>query len=287
MSCGLVTSAAAFETRMTFENGKPGNNVQSAGCSLYGEPVFTGAAGKTLYNSDESFTGSQSAEVNTTAGEQGFGNFGGIIEFESCSKYGGRRLVKGDEIWVRLRIKFPIGWEYDPTGLNKFLRFRVFHDDPAPISEGYNDLYIDGNIGRFATPFVYIFEGEGGQEWFPIGVADDLFTLGKWHTVEFYLFLDNIKGTSTGNSMVRFWMDGILLGETNDRNTLGQADSYIDRFQLFTWWSNDGAEKSQKVFIDDLVITTEIPPNRDLLGNPMIGTNDPPAPSPPSDLTVP
>jgi len=97
--------------------------------------------------------------------------------------------------------------------------------------------------------------------------------LGEWNTIEYYLRLDDQKGTEGGNSMVRTWVNGELLGETNDRNTLLTPESYIESLYMFTFWDNDGAHKTQKLWVDDIIVTSETPSNTDAFGNPMIGTS--------------
>jgi len=270
----LCFDAYAGTLKMTFNPGLTGETIQSGSCIKYGEPVFTSTAGMTFYTEDESFGVGKSAELNVVQGSSGFGTLGGVINFSSCTNFddSAGKIVKGQEIWVSVRLKFPTGFEFNQNGRNKFLRLRTFHDEAGtPVSEGYNDLYINGpSSGEGVQPFHYIFEGAG--RWYRAGEPEDFFNLGNWNTIEFYLKLDNIKGSDGGESMVRVWVDGRLIGETNGRNTLKFASSYISSLYFFTYWDNDGAHLDQKFWADDLVITTDTPADRDQFGNPMIGT---------------
>lgn len=270
----LHFDAVASTLKMTFDYGIPSERIQSGDCIKYGEPVFTSTAGRTFYTEAESFGPGKSAELNVIQGSTGFGTLGGVINFPSCTNFddSAGKIIKGQEIWVSVKLKFPTGFEFNQEGRNKFLRLRTFHDvDGTPVSEGYNDLYINGpSSGEGEQPFHYIFEG--AQRWYWAGEPEDFFTLGYWNTVEFYLKLDNIKGSEGGDSMVRVWIDGKLIGETNDRNTLKFENSYISSLYFFTWWGNQGAHINQQFWADDLVITTETPTDRDQYGNPMIGT---------------
>jgi len=282
--CAISGGAAAFTISINGDEGTVGQNVVSKDCQQANESSFTSDSGGTFYTDTESYMGGKSLELNIKQGSLGFGSLGGIINFPSCTHTGGKRLIKGDEIWVRLRIKFPNNFEFNQNGRNKFLRLRTFHlDGIKKVSEGYNDLYIDGPPGTELgkpggyAPFQYIFEG--AQKWYRMN--SDFFTMGKWNTIEYYLHLDEKTGPEGGNSMVRVWLNGNLIGETSERRTLQRADSFIESLYLFTYWDNDGAHISQKFWVDDLKITTDTPLTQDLNGNPFVGLGNPlPCPPP-------
>lgn len=186
---------------------------------------------------------------------------------------------------MRLRLKFPNGFEFNKNGRNKFLRLRTFHGDR--ISEGYNDLYIDATPGTDNwdggyAPYQFIFEG--AQQWYRAGKAEDFFQLGKWNTIEYQIRLDDKKKSQGGNSLVRIWYNGKLVGETTERQTLQRPDSYVESLYLFTYWDNNGAHKSQKLYVDDLVVTSDKPSSRDANGNPFIGVGNGSQVSQPSNV---
>jgi hypothetical protein len=253
---------------MRFESGEPGTTAFHASGTQNSEAVFTSAtAANFTYDDAESFTYEQSLKLDLEDDSMG-NSWGGLFFFEELSDWGGRNLVKHDEFWCRLRIKFPVGWLWN-AGRNKFFRFRTLHDDPASISEGYNDLYIDShhqNGGNFA----YISEGGAGF-FFGMGPATVPFTLGQWHTIEFYLKLDNINGPDGGLSMMRMWKDGILLGETDAHENLAQGDSYVRQFNLFTFFGNEPSTQAQACHCDDLILRTSRPAAQDAGGNYFIG----------------
>ncbi len=276
--CTFTGVAAAFTITIDGDDGTAGENVRSSNCQQSNEESFTSDSGGTFYTDAESYSGGKALELNIKKGSLGFGELGGIINFPDCAHVGGKKLVKGDEIWVRLRIKFPNGFEFNQTGKNKFLRLRTFHvEGSTKVSEGYNDLYIDGPPGTELwkpggyAPFQFIFEG--AQNWYRMN--SDFFTMGKWNTIEYYIRLDDKTGPEGGNSMVRVWLDGNLIGETNERRTLGRADSFIESLYLFTYWNNVGAHISQKFWVDDLKITSDTPLTHDTQGNPFIGLGVP------------
>lgn len=277
----IPLSAQGFTISISGDDGVVGQQVRSADCQQSNEESFTSDSGGTFYTDLESYSGGKSLELNIQQGSTGFGSLGGIIDFNKCTHVSGQKLVKGDEIWIRLRIKFPNNFEFNLNGRNKFLRLRTFHDEGASaVSEGYNDLYINSPPGVSGGggngPFQYIFEGFVGPAWHNMGdysAGDEFPALGEWHTIEFYLRLDDQKGTEGGDSMVRTWLNGELLGETNNRNTLVTPESYIKSLYLFTYWDNDGAHITQKFWIDDLIITSIEPLATDSNGNPFIGVD--------------
>ena len=265
----VAGTAAAFTINLNSDQAVVGTKAQSGSCQLAGEEAFTSDAGQTYYSSTQSYSGNNSLQMEIRQGQQGFGAFGGIINFNNCGHVGGRNLVKGEEIWIRMRMYIPSGFQWNRNGKNKFIRFRTYHNDSQgrPVSEGYNDLYLDSH--DMWAPFKYIFEG--AQQWYNMGQPNDWLQQGRWETVEFYLKLDNVKGSQGGNSMVRVWKNGNLIGETNARNTLKQSNSYVGALYLFTYWDNSGSHITQKLYVDDLVITTNTPSGRDANGNPYIG----------------
>ncbi len=284
--CAVHGGAAAFTISINGDSGIHGENVKSSNCQQSNEESFTSDSGGTFYTTAESYSGGKGLELNIAKGSLGFGSLGGIINFNKCTHVSAGPVVKGQEIWVRIRVKFPRNFEFNQKGRNKFLRLRTYHmDGGTKVSEGYNDLYLDGPPGSSNwnggySPLQYIFEG--AQQWYRAG--GDTIPLGKWNTIEYYLRLDDKKASEGGNSMLRIWLNGTLVGETNERNTLVRSDSFIDSLYLFTYWDNDGAHISQKFWVDDLKITTDTPLTQDIDGNPFIGLGDPPPCPPPFGL---
>ncbi|MFT5548317.1 MAG: hypothetical protein ACI9CO_000231 [Candidatus Azotimanducaceae bacterium] len=287
----VVAQTNAFTISINGDNGTLGETVANKTCQQAGEESFTSDAHLTKYTSKESYGGGRAYEMTALQGKTGFGHFGGIVNFTQCGHAGGRVLVKGEEIWIRFRIKFPRDFQFNSNGRNKFLRLRTFHDENGtPVSEGYNDLYIDGPPGtephKGRAPFQYIFEG--AAKWYRLTDAP-FFEMGKWETIEYHIRLDDQKGTEGGNSMMRVWLNGNLIGETNDRNTLKTPESYINSLYFFTYWDNEGADKTQTLWVDDLVITSDRPSEVDANGNPFIGMGELhtfPRPLPPHNLQI-
>ena len=259
---------------VTGDGATAGESAVDVSCSLAGEQSFTSDGSRTIYTSEKSYSASTSIKLTAPEGKTGFGSFGGIINFPNCSEADGRRLVKGDEIWTRVRLYIPSDWEFN-SGRNKFLRYRVFNGEGDNAkSEGYNDLYIDGNPDvRNWQPFHFIFEGD--PSWFSMGDESSFFERDAWTTVEMYLKLDNKKKSEGGDARVRVWINGLLIGDTGERKTLKTATSYIESLNFFTYYGNETSPKNQSIYIDDLIVTTESPLTKDVSGNRYIGLGEP------------
>lgn len=284
------TSSHAFTLKMSGDGGEVGQKAESGTCQIGEEAAFTGIAGDTVYTDEKAYSGSRSLKMTVQEGSTGFGSLGGAIRFTNCTHVEGRNLVKGDELWIRTRLWFPEDFEFHTEGRNKFFRFRAHHLDEfgSEKSEGYNDLYINGHPEETNfTPFHFIFEGS--PEWYKMGSIDTYFDLGSWNTVEMYLKLDNLKESEGGDARVRVWFDGELIGDTGERRTLKQTDSYLKWFYLFTWWGNSGAHKTQSFYVDDLMLTTDQPMAVDSEGNRYIGLGEPQTvslPQPPASIAI-
>ena len=270
----LCFSAVSGDFIMGAERLPPGFTPVDKSCTLRGEQVFSSDAWATKITDELSYTGEKSLQMTIKKGKSGFGSFGGIVYFPRCLP-DTPRVYKGEEIWVRLRVFVPEGFEYNRNGRNKFLRFRTYHkENGKEVSEGYNDLYLDAtkldNIN--STPFDFIFEGK--QRWYKFGVPADFLEYGKWETIEYYLKLDDKIESEGGDSTVRVWKNGKLIGETKKRATLKTPDSYVSSLYLFTYWDNAGAHVTQSLYVDDIYLTTNIPQDFDKAGNRMIGLGE-------------
>jgi len=195
-----------------------------------------------VISSTTSASGGKSCKQSITAGEFGFGEWGGIINFPE-------NLSKGDEIWIRVRTNFPVDFNYNANPRLKFLRIRTYTKDGG--NRGYDDWYI--NNKGVVPPFSFIYEGfTDGKAWADAGTADDAIKGGVWETYEFYIKFDTQSVDNGGTGRMRAWKNGVLLKDMTDRVTLRVASDYADSFYLFTWW-NRRAPVTQSMHIDDLV----------------------------------
>ena len=262
----LSYEASAWRIDMNFNNGTPGSKAQTSG-------YFNDAAGETYFTTAQSYEGGVAAECNISQGATAFGTWGGIITHPTA-------LKKGDQIWFRIRTFMPIGFNYDSIAEGYRLKFLRIHTMSSSTPNfGYNDWYI--NPKNSAVPFSFIYEGE--QKWSNFGDDSKKIQLGVWETYEMYIKFDDVTVASGGQARVRVWKDGLLLSDITDRKTLATADAYSDRTHLFTYW-NGGSPQTQKMYIDDIVLTSDLPAGRDAQGNPYVGAGK--KGSPPSVPTL-
>ena len=265
-ACG----ASAWRIDMNFNNGTVGQKAQGSG-------GFSDAAGATYYTSENYYEGGKAAQLSITKGDTAFGNWGGVINHPTL-------LKKGDQIWFRVRTYMPVGFNYNSTGEGGHLKFlRIHTQTTGGSNEGYDDWYI--NPKGSAISHKFIFEGE--QVWDEFASSQYAPDLGKWETYEFYVKFDNVPVSAGGTGRVRVWKDGVLLKDITNRKTLATASSVSDRTHLFTYW-NGGAPATQKMYVDDIVLTSDTPSAVDAKGNPYVGMGEgaPVSVNPPSAPTL-
>jgi hypothetical protein len=169
----------------------------------------------------------------------------------------------------------PFGFNYNSTSEGAHLKFLRVHTSSASGSnQGYNDWYINPSnrvSGDNNGTHKFIFEGE--QRWSDFGTEADRPQFGVWEVYEMYLKFDNVSTDNGGQALVRVWKNGVLKGEFTNRRTLSNSDSYSDRTHIFTYW-NGGAPKTQHMWLDDVVVTSDTPDAVDSHGNPYVGAGD-------------
>ncbi len=230
----------------------------SDGASLSDNKPFD-AAGHTTASSEAAFSGSQSARMEIRDTDQGgFGKWGGVLPINPA-------LTKGQEVWVRLRVRWPASFQFTASPWMKFLRLHTTQADGS--NAGYNDLYVDQ---ADSTTSVLRTIKEIHDVW---AVFDGpKIPRDTWESYEMYLFIDNESVDAGGAGRVRIWRDNALIFNRTDVPTIVAAESTVDYFYLFTYWNNE-APPNNHCYVDDLVIATgsSPPPNRDADGNAFVG----------------
>lgn len=276
LACIYAGSVSAWTIKQDFD-------TAAIGTMCWGD-----ASGGSRVSSEVVYSGNQACKLTVQAGDTAFGRWGGIIPHP-------QKVMRGGEIWLRARTFWPNGFNYDSTGEGNHLKFFRIHTMSDSVSNfGCNDIYINPKGSN--PPFQFIYESE--QVWSYIGSLTGTITslltgtstsqainLGRWETYEFYVKLDTVPAASGGMARTIFWKDGILLKDIKDRITLKTSDGYSDRTHIFTYW-NGGAPATQSMYIDDLVLTTDMPAGRDAAGNPYIGAVAAFTPKAPTSVTV-
>lgn len=237
-------------------------NVASSkvGTKAEGNSGFDGAAGKSFYTTKQVKEGSAAAELNIGVGQTAWGTWGGAIDLPTP-------LRKDQEVWVSLEMFIPNDFEISTnTGSLKFVRLRF--KSPEGKHEGSLDnlIRMQNQTSGVMTllkedQMLLAHYGERGQDDIPIG---------QWVRFEMYTYLHNVPKAKGGKALVRAWLNGKLLTEEERVRTISESASYMDGLFLFTYW-NGGAPKTQSMYVDNIIITSDTPSNRDKFGNPMIG----------------
>ncbi len=281
--------------KMDFNDGPLGLSVQDKGNSYY---VFSDAAGDTIYSDCSGIEqDGHCARMSITKGDDGWGTWGGRIDF---SDQGLSDLMLGTEVWISVKLYLPDNFDYTADPHLKFLRLHT--TSALQQNEGYNDLYMKPDYSAYyydpisgnnidSPPFFFIKEIQDLIGY--LGEKDvDRPKYGVWETYEMYLKLDYRSVSEGGTSRVRIWKNGKLLADFDKMRTLETKDSFADAFLIFTYWnggrpdnSGDYPTKDQYLYIDDLIITTDTPSNKDVYGNSFIGDYTI-SPNPPIDVKV-
>lgn len=241
-----------------FNEGEVGESVQTTG-------GMDNSAGGTLHSDEQSLDGSLVAKMSINEGKTGFGGWGGIIRFPE-------KLRIGDSYWVQFYMYIPSNFNID-TPTNGSLKFlRVHTATPVSNNAGYMDFqFMDDDTQRDAV-YRYIKEG-GEKSWLEIASANErerLIPRDRWFKVELALTLGVIPKAEGGKSSVRYWVDDELVWNGENAQTLSGEDHFADALYIFTYW-NGGAPKSQSLYIDNFIMTSDTPSNRDSAGFPFIG----------------
>jgi len=259
-----VGSASAWSIDQTYDDQKDGS-----GCQGWG---FTGS----IVTSDESASGAKSCELNIKQGKTAFGEWGGSRPFPS-------KLYVGDEIWIRIRTFWPNGTNYDSTSEGSNLKFlRIHTRDDVTTNYGYADWYIYPK--KNTIPFMFRYEGKAQAPNIKFGSSGDSIVFNVWETYEYYIKFDTKSVDEGGKGIARMWKDGVLIGEITSELTMKKSQGYADLMYIFGYW-NGGSPQTQKMYVDDLIITSDVPGNKDSAGNPFIGVGNFTAIAPPNPPT--
>ncbi|NTW27293.1 MAG: hypothetical protein HGA36_03145 [Candidatus Moranbacteria bacterium] len=249
--------------------------------------IGVGTFGSTI-SSEHANSGNNSFKVPLLAGVENDG--------QHTFSLGGD-LHEGDELWARVFIYVPIGFDWTAIPITKLLRIAPARADGTEWA--YHSILATNknNYGCGSeTTFGFMVTGSennSSQSPPPIcqnrntGDGGAYMTSGQWNSIELYIKVSAING------VIRAWHNGILRNEYFYPTI--PSDGYIPWNRTTSWtqhhllgWWNGGPSKNQDIYFDDLVLTNEVPASRDIESNPMIGANiiDIIAPNAPIGLVV-
>ncbi len=194
----------------------------------------------------------------------------------------GSELREGDELWVRVYIYAPLGFDWTCNPITKLLRTTVANSSGASWSYISILATNPGDYGCGTGKYGYMVTGAealSGMNPPPIcqnrNTADGggYLTPGQWHSIELYIKVSATSG------IIRGWLDGVLRNEYLYPTIPSGGYMPIDHtsdwnvHHLLGWW-NGGPRQDQNIYFDDFIATNIRPANRDAAGNYMIGQTD-------------
>lgn len=258
----LVISAqvSAWTIKRGFEDGAPGVKAETP-------DSFDGAAGRSSFTNDPAIVlnGNMSGTVTVKQGETGYGYWGGGIDYPAL-------LREGDEVWFRVYVMYPSGWDFSCGGCAQGMKFMRIHEGQSMgTTEGRMDTLIMGSttggkisVGNEANIDLFWNNNNGGSGGL-LNKGTDILR-DRWYAFEQYVKFSSVAG----QGIYRVWQDGKLIFEDKKTPTLLTHTSVSGYIYLYTYWNN-GAPQTQTSYVDDIVITSDTPSNRDASGNPFIG----------------
>lgn len=264
----LILITLAFSAQVPAWTVKRGFEDGAAGVKAETPDSFDGTAGRSSFTSNQAIVlnGNLSGTVTVNKGEEGFGFWGGSFDFPTA-------LKEGQEIWFRVYVMYPTGWDFSCGVCSQGMKFMRIHTASSGGSnEGYYSTLIKG--GLTGGKIVVDSEVMGVDFWNNNGSGAGLQNRGtavirdKWYAYEQYVKWSSVPG----QGIHRVWQDGNLIFEDLKTATLRSSTSKSDFIYLYTYWNN-GAPQTQTSYVDEVVITSDTPPNRDAQGNPLIGVS--------------
>ncbi|PHQ26354.1 hypothetical protein CLH62_01785 [Marinobacter guineae] len=253
--------ASAWTRIIDFNDGAVGSKAET-------QSTFDGAAGRTAFSDKVSLDGSLSAKMTVLEGEAGFGYWGGILNFPE-------NLFKGDEFWASFYMYVPSDFVFyaEGNGALKFLRVRTRAAIPEATA-GFNDFQIMDDESFNGAVYRYIKEGAAARGWRYMGTQENkdfLLPRDKWFKVEIGVSFDSVPKSEGGLAHFRLWIDDNLVWNGEDVQTLTNSPDWADSLFFFTYW-NGKAPRTQSLYIDNIIMTSDRPSNYDSEGHPYIGS---------------
>ncbi len=231
--------------------------TNGASVSYVSGDAFDDLGGSSVYDSANAYEGAMCAKLQIADNVEGFGQWGGSIDFPST-------VVKGQRFWLQLYIKIPASFliETPGNGSLKYIRLRQKKADTT--NAGFFDLQFFDQSGALAdNTYDFRMIKELQDDWQEFG-ADGILTRDTWHRHTLCIDVDNVAVGSGGNGRVRFWQNGTLLVNSTTLTPLINATDYMDSFYLFTYWNGNGTDYSpqaQHLFVDKIQMSTDTTPS--------------------------
>ena len=209
-----------------------------------------------LVNATDAWSGSKCAEIFMDTDDIDMGMGFGVPDHS---------VYNGDEIWFKLDVKLPVGFDTSlpEVGKTKFMRITInnAHFDLMMMSDDTGKWHVQ-NSELMPTEW----NAEYGSGVSNLGPG---MTFGNDYSVECYMKIHE----TAGSGIIRCWQDGVLFFEDDVVATIPSSPATLKSFILIGGWNN-GVNSDQSFFIDNVKITTNSDGTGgalDAAGNKMIG----------------
>ncbi len=181
--------------------------------------------------------------------------WGGQVDFPA--------VQKGDKLWLELYLRIPTGFQtVSGNGSLKFIRIGSSASNTTPLNSGTIDIqWADDGVG----PHEFRMIRESVNVWYEFGQDGDL-VRDVWHRVNVEISFDNVPVSQGGNGYLKFWLNGQLLIDNPQMQTLAFGPEQHDQLLLLSYYNN-GSPQDQHVWLDDVSLTNTPPAWLSEMGN--------------------
>lgn len=209
---------------------------------------FDDVAGGSLYSTERSFEGGQAAKLSIKSGAEGWGMWGGVINFPT-------QLISGSDLWLQLYIYIPAEFVISTPGNGSLKFIRIRTKNSAGAMSGYNDIQFIDDAKQTSSSFRMLKEGQA--QWFSFG-APHSFARDMWQRVTVNFTFSSVPRASGGSARVRVWQNGQLLVDESRMQTLSTPLDKADALYLFTYW-NGTSPRAQSLWVDQIQMSNYQP----------------------------
>ncbi len=246
----VQAAAAGWNVVKSFEGGSNGAMSTAA---LGGTHTGSG----TTFTNEQVYEGSLAGRMSIADGSEGFGEWGGIVDFPSP-------VAKGGDVWVQLYLRIPAAFQIDtingggPAANGSLKYLRVAQDPNGAGASGYFDLQLIDDAFSDTWNLRMIKENQV-TDWQYFG-PDGTIVRDQWMRHTLHMHLDDVLPAFGGTSRIRFWQDGVLLVDSATIQPIVNAAHTCTALYIFTYF-NGASTQDQHLYVDDIRVSSSTVPS--------------------------
>ncbi len=269
-TANATTTSAATSSTTTGGGGSPSYDPLTVvdfeeGSS--GESVGWGATtgGPVVFDTTHAHSGTTAAKVSFTHLENGFGGYQNLPE----------SIGPGETVWYRVYLYMPstLSLSYGDTsgdgfGWNKFLVLsELEHEAPRMYVQPRSEYKVDFGEPGFAGTGVAVNHDGLGEAYCNLQEDSYAFPRDQWFALQLAWYVAN-----DDSAYVRVWSDDTFVGECPGAGVV-EGGYVVQSWGIGDYW-NGGAwiqnGSTGDFWVDDVVVTKEVPSTTDAGGRPFI-----------------